>query len=181
MRPDILTCGGRYFPFLEPDTAHFSVPEIAHALSNICRFTGHTREFYSVAQHSVIVSHLVPRQHALHALLHDAAEAYLGDVAKPLKHCLSEYKAIERGVEAALFRAFGLPAELPECIKHADLIMLATEQRDLMPHHDDEWACIAGIEPLREVIKPMLPGQAEYLFLHRYEYLASIFRADHHG
>lgn len=175
MKPTILTRWGLYFNIAEPEKTleAASAHTIAHALSNICRFTGHVIEFYSVAQHSVMVSRLVPPEHALAGLMHDAAEAFIGDVSSPLKAMLPEYKAIEKRVEAAVFGSFGLPALLDPCVKHADLVMLATEKRDLMPQRAElgGWECIAGIEPMPEILVAMSSLAARRAFLARFEEL----------
>lgn len=168
MRPDILTVEGNYFDFLYPETSPFSIDAVAHALSNICRFGGHTLAFYSVAQHSVLVSRVVPEEHAMAGLLHDASEAFVGDVVTPLKMLLSEYRAIEERVEKVILSKFGIIG-IPECVKYADLVALRTEQRDLLPMHATErWGLTAHIAPLRKRIAALAPKEAKVLFLARY-------------
>jgi len=167
--PTILTASGISFNLLQPDPDTIVIEDIAHALSHICRFTGHTRAFYSVAEHSVLTSHLVPSIYALEALLHDAAEAYVGDVSSPLKALLPEYRAIEERVDQAIRRRFCLPVKQAQCVKDADLKMLATEKRDLMPCSGEDWALIQGIDPSVGSVYPPLASDSAYLmFMHRF-------------
>lgn len=172
MQPSILTSSGRYFDFIRPDLSLFDIHDIAHALSNLCRFTGHVRTFYSVAQHSVGASYAVPPEFAFEALMHDAAEAFVGDVSSPLKHLLPGYREIESRVESAIRARFGLPAEQSVAVKHSDLVMLATEKRDLMPAAGDTWPILRTIRPLAAAIVPLDPGMACHTFLYRFAELA---------
>lgn len=152
----ILTHTGKHFRFSHPEESVCS-EDIAHALARLCRFTGHTNQFYSVAQHSVLVSRLVVPEHRLAALLHDASEAYLGDVSMPLKSLLPEYRQIERRVQGAIMAHFGLPPELPPEVKYADMQMLALERSKLMPEDLTPWPCLEGVEMPK---LPLVPWHA---------------------
>lgn len=173
MSPVILTHSGLHFNLLDPQPESIQITDIAHALSHICRFTGHTKEFYSVAEHSYLTSYLVEPTHALEALLHDAAEAYIGDVSSPLKSLLPDYKAIEERVEQAIRTRFALPEHQHPCVKDADLSMLATEKRDLMPTDSNEWELLEGVTPTAVPLLPtMTSSTAARLFLNRFWQLA---------
>jgi hypothetical protein len=166
----ILTAEGRYFYFAQPEAHDYTVTEIAHALSQLCRYTGHSLEFYSVAEHSVRVALAVPPEYALEALLHDASEAYLGDVSSPLKRLLPDYKAIEERVERAITAHFGLPFPLSPIVKRADIQLLLTEKRDLLHPsrgaiHDIHWGQWPDIQPLEKRIHPLSPAGARAAFL----------------
>lgn len=128
----------------------------------------------SVAQHSYLVSNLVPIEDAMHGLLHDAAEAYIGDVSSPLKSLLQDYRYIEFEVEAAVCRKFGLPYKTPPSVKRADLVALATEKRDLMPFDPVPWPILDGVSPSARPITPLPPRLARELFLNRYHQLRGI-------
>ena len=145
MKSTILTHSGLEFDVCNPDPDLIEIEDIAHALSHICRFTGHSKHFYSVAQHSCLCATLVPPEHALEALLHDAAEAYIGDVSSPLKAQLPGYQAIEAKLEQAIRQRFGLPAQKTPWVKEADLQMLAAEKAQLMPQHEEPWDILDGV------------------------------------
>jgi hypothetical protein len=107
------------------------IEDIAVGLSRESRFCGQLRWFYSVGQHSVIMSTLVPPEHALEALLHDAHEAYVKDLPTPLKRMCPEYKAILSTVDSAIRLRFGLPEHLSEEVDVADARMYVTEKEQL--------------------------------------------------
>lgn len=162
--------GGRFYPH-DPRPSDVRIDDIAHALSNMCRFTGHCSRFYSVAQHSVLVASLVPKPFRLQALLHDASEAYLVDLPRPLKRLpqFAPYLEMEERTQAVIFQAFGIEpdAESTQAVDHADKVLLAAEARDLMPRREAHyWAWMPEAPPWH--IEPMKPKDARSAFLSAY-------------
>ena len=178
MKPFIETFTGKTFQPLAPVWADIDVRDIAHALSNQCRYSGHTRFRYSVGEHSVRVSELLESKGygkpvQLWGLLHDASEAYLVDLPTPLKqHPI--FAEIYRKAEAALMRAvcrrFSLPEKEPAPVRVADQVLLATEVRDQMHGDRPYWKKIRA-RPLPERIRPWGSDVAEWEFLRRYREL----------
>ena len=186
----ICTVSGKVIRPLEPSSNDIAIEDIAHALANSCRFTGHTTSFYSVAQHSVLVSEFVEARAmmewaateqevpglCLWSLLHDGSEAYLSDIARPIKRFQGDfgkiYGEIEENLMKAIAEKFDLPWPMPEVVGHADLVVFNAEVRDLMPDHDvfNRW-----IEEASEIwppkITPWPPVEARNQFLWRYEKL----------
>lgn len=163
----LLTASGRRFDPVDPQPDMIDLVDIANGLSNECRFAGQCRFFYSVAQHSVLVSQAVPPDLAWEALLHDAAEAYIKDIPAPIKRLLPDYRALEHKIDAAIRVRFGLPAIQNPAVKHADLVLLATERRDLMPPGSDQWQILEGITPLDKRIRAVHSAAAKSLFMQR--------------
>lgn len=172
----ILTYTGKRFDPMAPHPEDIDPIDIAHSLAHLCRFNGHVRQFYSVAEHSVHVAQIVSRENRLTALLHDAAEAYIGDITRPLKGAINDITGnvlsiIENDIHRAIASRFGIPSIIPAAVKHADMILLATERRDLMPTHSAPWACLDGIEPLERTIAPLSPDEAKELWMECFEEL----------
>jgi hypothetical protein len=182
----IQTHSGVQFWPLEPRAEDVRIEDIAHALSNTCRFTGHCSTFYSVAQHSVLVAKAL--QDFMHseglpcdfriALLHDAAEAYLPDISRPIKHAITGFDAIENRVLEAIFasvwvRAAGVSIPVgasitdwfaEQGVKHWDDVLLATEARDLLGPPPEPWVKLPS--PLPTTITPLCPEDAKDLWLY---------------
>ena len=175
--PTILLHSGAYFDFLDPWNSAFTIEDIAHGLSNTCRYAGQCRLFYSVAEHSWHASHLVPPDLELAALMHDAAEAFIGYVTRPLKALLSDYKRIEFNIEAAIAARFGINGMHHAAVKRADVALLAAEQAALMPAHSDNWAVLDGVEPADVSLMAWSPFYAKRAFLSRYNLLMGGGRA----
>lgn len=161
---------GALIDLFQPSMEGLTIEMLAYGLAGIYRFTGQTR--YTVAQHSVFVSKRCPVKHALAGLLHDPAEALLGDIARPMKNLpqMAWYRELERLWRECILEWAGLPLELPDVVKLVDNRALLTEFRDLFPSIPEEILSI-GVEPYPETIVPLPPDEAQRLFLERYELL----------
>lgn len=165
--------GQHVYP-LYPAVGDFNIKDIAHALSNLCRFNGHCSEFYSVAQHSVMVSMYLPDELQMWGLLHDAAEAYIGDLPRPLKRhgrLGDAFVDAENVLLACIAEAFKLSWPMPEAVHQADLWMLCAEGRDLMGNPEWVQEYRARVHPPLEpvpTIDAWPPAQAEVTFLLQY-------------
>ncbi len=165
----IMTSRYNFFDFKDVENSKIDIEEIAHSLSNVCRFGGHCKHFYSVAQHSVLVSNLVPEPLALIGLLHDAAEAYLGDIPTPLKIMLPDYKRIEKRVEKYIAKYFGFEYKQIKDVREADHRALFIEKSILFPD-SPHWDIFDGmILKDTEHLVPLPPILAEAAFLERYK------------
>ena len=172
--PYIQTVSGRWVNPFDPDPVQLDPADIARALANQCRFGGHCRAFYSVAQHSVIISRLVEEsggdvEDSFAALMHDATEAYLGDMPHPLKHRSplgAAFKDAEDHLEHALRERFNIKPDVPE-IKRADRALLATERR-AFSSEAWHWPELEGVEPLDMDLQAWPPDEAERAFAERY-------------
>lgn len=159
--------GQRFYP-LDPRVDEIDIGDIAHALSLQCRYGGHVKHFYSVAEHSVLLArHLADfgPDAAMWALLHDASEAYAADVIRPLKRHLTNYREIEAGLMAAIAERFGLRGTMPDVVKDADDRIIADERaQNLVPI---PWDNVPG-PALGVVLQFWTPQVAECMFLRTY-------------
>lgn len=158
--------GGVFWP-LDPRPEEIHLEDIAHALSLLCRYNGHCRDFYSVAQHSVLVAMALPTPLKLWGLLHDASEAYLSDIVRPVKPFIPGYREMEDRIMAAVCERFGLPTEMPAEVKRVDNAILDDERRCLMAEPPVAWGLTEP--PLGIRIDPWPPKLAKKAFLARAE------------
>lgn len=167
----IQTFTGIAFWPMDPRPEEIDIRDIAHALSMQCRYGGHTKHFYSVAEHCVTLSMLVPDGYEFAALMHDAAEAYLVDVPRPIKNHLGGYRDIEKSLEAVIMPRFGLSFPIADIVMEYDTRMLAHEREQLMATPPQEWQPIG--EPLPGRVFGFSPEAAETRFLRRFAELTS--------
>jgi uncharacterized protein len=177
----IETFSGKRFHLLEPQPEDIDIVDIAHSSSLQCRWTGHCKHHYSIAQHAYYCSFLVPEPEALEALMHDSPEAYISDLSRPLKHYTpagQAYRDVEDKIQAVIEKKFDL-ISLADCkwVKIADNQMLHNEKQQLMNPEvawDDDW--LKGQNALEKngasfLIEQWSPGYAETMFLKRFKEL----------
>lgn len=166
--------GRRFYP-LDPLPDEVDPADIAHALSLICRYGGHVDRFYSVAEHCVLLSQAVAPENALWALLHDATEAYVGDMVRPLKYHMPAYRQAEDQVADAIASRFGIDLTMPAEVREADSRILLDERAELMSATRHPWLqdTDGSTEPLGVVVAGWPPGWAEQRYLARLSELTS--------
>lgn len=176
----IETYTGKKFWPLDPRPEDICIEDIAHALSNTCRYNGHCKHYFSVAQHSLNCCFYtmrlpnIPLRFALLALLHDAAEAYVSDMARPIKPFIKGFEEIEDNCQRVIYEALSIkpPNVLGrEFVKSVDSIMLVTEAKVLMLF--DGWGkWTEDVEPddLTMILNEN-PEDVRDRFIRQYEYL----------
>ncbi len=171
IRNTIKVAAGHYVDLASPDPATIDIKSIAAALSKICRFGGHCPKFYSVAEHSVHATAMAcsdgyTGDALLAVFLHDAAEAYTGDMVKPLKIMIPEFSVIERNIETAVELAFGVDfARWNSVIKRFDWAMLKAEKLSLWPEDTEKWTGFGEIKDRDVQFQFFGPQEAERQFL----------------
>lgn len=179
MSANIVTYTGKVFDLLNPKPEMVCIEDIAHSLAHQCRYNGHCEFFYSVAQHCVLMARNrdLPGE-PLQKLLHDAAEAYIGDLISPWKKllnvnipdkCFAPVSYFEHTIQKVIGEALGIDLNLSAEVKKSDKIMMATEIRDLMPTMPDDydWG-LFGYRYTKRTIIPWCPEHAERRFLDTY-------------
>ncbi len=162
------TYSGKVITVFDPKAEQIDITDIAQALSMLCRFTGHTSSFYSVAQHSVLVSMCLPSRLGLQGLLHDAQEAYIGDLSRPVKHHpgMQAYRELETRLEWVIRDHFDLPRDFDPMVKTIDNLIVIDEAKRFMSNLD--WT--VGHPCLGLSIRPWSPEEAKSAFLDAFRY-----------
>jgi len=163
------TYTGRKFWPIDPRPEEVHIEDIAHALSMTCRYGGHCQHFYSVAEHSVLISQQVRDEDALWGLMHDAAEAYISDIIRPAKPFLTNYKLLETNLMTAICERFGLSLVMPESVRWADEAILADEMHQVMGTPPEPWNL--RYRKIGVSIRGLMPIAAKKAFLDRFHEL----------
>lgn len=168
MANGILLQSGAFYSYDKPEQNEFTIEDVALSLSHTCRYGGQVAQFYSVAQHAVLVSYAVKdKRYKLEALCHDNTEAFMCDIPTPLKLMLPCYKALEAKHEEAMFNRFGLEYPMPQCVHDADRAVLAAEVRDLKPENS-HWDFLRDVKPYKGIVEPWDSDYAYEMFLWRF-------------
>ncbi len=175
----ITTFMENHVDFLNPDPKTIQIEDIAHALALIPRFGGHTGRLYSVAQHSIHVAELCPPELKLISLMHDANEAYLGDIITPIKNVMPGFRALEDRFHAVICERFEISRIIPEEVRRADALMLAMEARDLMHVNPKDWGMDMDLPPQR--IIPWEAERAKAYFLDQFRTFSAAHRSIEYG
>jgi hypothetical protein len=165
---------GGHFNYNKPEESDVTIDDIASALSNVCRFSGHLPRFYSVAQHLVNASRIVPVGDEFTALMHDTAEAFTNDLPTPLKWALPIFKELEVSIESAMSKKFSFEYPYPASVKEADTVMLILEKL-YVKEDKSEWPMYEKytaevVEPFKKMVdlESWQPRRAKREFLERY-------------
>lgn len=174
----IETYTGIMFDMLDPKPRMIDIRDIAHAGSLLCRWTGHTKYHYSIAQHELLGSYIVPEEFALEFLMHDAAESYVNDMSRPLKHmtdCGKHYRPVEDRIQSLIRTKYGLPKVQSPVIHEIDNAMLLAEKQQIMGNAiwskkltDD---CLVSGAAAKVKIVRTPPEDVEFNFLKRFKEL----------
>lgn len=176
---DIQLTSGVHFDYLNPGKTYIPIEDIGHSLGNICRFAGHCKYYFSVAQHAYNCSYAVEPEFAFAALMHDTGEAFTNDLPSPLKRIFPQFKELEKNIETAIAKMHGFQYPLPDAVHKVDRDMLLLEKEHLFPGTEDwEWLENLDITYLHNLVAVgavnmglMSPARATELFLQRYEEL----------
>lgn len=159
------TFSGKAFYVLAPHPEEICILDIASALSKLCRYGGHCIRFYSVAEHSVHIAERVSKQNRLTALMHDATEGYLGDMIRPLKYQISQYRDIENNLERVITKKYGLIYPFPAEVKKLDNRILMDERIQNMNDPPMKWNSDEQNEPLGVTLQYWSPDEAKSRFI----------------
>lgn len=181
--PWIETVSGLRFEFTDPKPEQIYINDIAHALGNNCRFVGQCRKFYSVAEHSWHVARMLegtPLRVQLAGLLHDASEAYITDVASPVKQFMPEYRQMEDVIMAAISKKYGLEYPPHPAVKQCDIMALSNEAHHLLVSKGNDWDTWKHMKrpPIIDSYRPlgMKPETAAEVFLDKFHELRIAIR-----
>jgi hypothetical protein len=165
----IQTYTGQAFWDFDPRPEEVCIEDIAHALAFQCRYGGHSKRFYSVAEHCYWVSQLCSEENAFAGLMHDRTEAYLIDLPRPIKWHLPEYKTLEAVLDIVTAVPFGLAVPMPDEVKQIDNAILACERNQLMSHNGTpfDWEILTTVKVDVE-LACWRPEEAEERFLERF-------------